>query len=116
MATKRVHGKIIIAGYDWVVRLHFNDVSIDFPAEATFAAHVRKNPDDSLLLASLTTANGRIQRIDGQNIDLILPGEESAGWPAGRKVYIDVVRTDEDPAVHLGFRLIVPVYSPVTRL
>jgi hypothetical protein len=120
MSTSRLRGKAIQAGYDWSLKIAFTgETSPEFSEDATFAAHVRKTPESSELLASLTTANEGVVRLDDHTIVLTIAGTVSANWlpnAAERKVFIDIVRTDEDPDVHLGFRLQVPVVKPITRL
>jgi hypothetical protein len=107
-------GKIITAGYDWSIRLSFANSPVTFPAEATFTSQVRRDPDVDDVLATLTTENGGITRVDSTTIDIRLPGAMSDGWP-NRTAYIDVVRTDVTPKQHLGFELRVPVRRAITR-
>lgn len=113
MTIQRVRAKVIQAGYDWTFRIIFPNAS--YGVGATFTAQVRQSPDSAVLLASMTTAAGTITRIDGQTLDFLLTGVQTANWPA-RTVYIDVIRTDTTPDQHLNFLLGVPVKIPVTRL
>lgn len=116
MGSIRVPGRILHAGYNWTTRIVFKSSGTQFPVGSTFAAHVRRAPEDEDVLATLTTANGGITRIDDKTLELTIPGSATQGWPAGRKAYVDVVRTDENEPEHLGFRLVIPVQVPITRL
>lgn len=115
MSTKRVQGKVIVAGYDWTIRLRLDSETASFPEGSTYVAQVRRAPHVSEVLATMSSADGTIDRVDGNTLDLTLRGSDSEGWPE-RKAYIDIVRTDIDPPQHLGFRLTVPVKLPITRL
>jgi hypothetical protein len=121
MSTTRLRGKAIQAGYDWSLKITFSgDTSPEFANDATFAAHVRKTPESPEIMASLTTANEGVVRVDDHTIVLTIAGTVSVNWltdnNASRNVFIDIVRTDETPDVHLGFRMQVPVVRPITRL
>ena len=113
MNSEKVQAPIIQAGYEWSIRI--NMPGFTFPPEATFTAQVRRAPAVDDVLVELTTANGRINLVDANTIDIFIRDVDSDGWP-DRKVYIDVVRTDLEVKNHLGFLLIVPVRVPVTRL
>jgi len=113
MASVKVPGKVIQAGYDWSMRLVIGGEAI-FPVGATFRAQVRRAPEVDDVLHTMTTDNGGAVLIDERTINLTVPGAATAGWPS-RKVYIDIVRTDGLTPQHLGFRLIVPVQQPITR-
>lgn len=115
MSSVKVPGKIIQSGYGWTARLAIGDGTVLFPAGAKFRAQVRRAPDIQEILFEMTSDNGGITRVDGNKIDLSIPGTATASWPTNRKVYIDVVRTDVTPPQHLGFRLTVPVQLPITR-
>jgi hypothetical protein len=112
--SQKFKGKIITAGYDWSIRLSFANSAISFPANATFTSQVRRDPDVDDIIATLTTANGGIVRIDSQTLEIRISGAASTGWP-NRIAYIDVVRTDTNPKQHLGFELRVPVRRAITR-
>lgn len=116
MSSIRIPGKILYAGYDWTTRITFESDAVSFPSTATFVAHVRRAPEVEEILATLTTANGGIVRIDTKTLEITIPGAATEGWPANRKAYVDIVRDDQDPPEHLGFRLIIPVQIPITRL
>ncbi|OCP21882.1 MULTISPECIES: hypothetical protein [unclassified Ensifer] len=111
---QKFKGQVITAGYDWAIQLGFDKSPITFPANATFTAHVRRDPNAEDILATLTTANGSITRISEKILQLRLPGSMSIGWPE-RTAYIDMVRTDSGLKQHLGFMLTVPVRRAITR-
>lgn len=111
---EKVQGKIIQAGYDWMIQISFTNAGKTFPNTATFTSQVRRDPAVEDILATMTTANGGIIWIDESTLALKLVGTATVGWPK-RNAYIDVVRTDVTPHEHLGFTLVVPVIIPVTR-
>mgnify|MGYP001765371542 CR=1 FL=1 len=105
-------GRALVAGYEW--RQRFVSPVALFPSAATFTAQIRRTVADAEPLATLTTGNGGVVRVDDTTLDVIVAGATSAGWTAGSVVF-DVVRSD-GTAQHLGFRVTVPVVMPVTRL
>ncbi|MBA8881749.1 hypothetical protein [Phyllobacterium myrsinacearum] len=113
MSTRKVKSKAIRAGYDWSIRINFAGSSVSFPSTATFVAQVRRDPTATDILATMTTADLGVQRVDTNTIDLVLAGYKTVNWPE-RTAYIDVVRTDGG-IQHLGFSLAVPVILPITR-
>lgn len=112
--SQKFKGKIITAGYEWSIRLSFANSAITFPAGATFTSQVRRDPAAEDVIATLTTANGGIVRVDDKTLDIKIAGSVSMDWP-DRIAYIDVVRTDTNPKQHLGFELRVPVRRAITR-
>ncbi len=66
------------------------------------------------LLAELSSADGGIQHITATVLELSLTPSQTAGLSPGR-VVLDLVRTDLEPDLHLGFLLEIPVMLPVTR-
>lgn len=110
-----LQGKAIQTGCEW--RLKFKIISealVSFPPSAKFVAHVRDTYDGPLK-AELTTENGRVIRVSGNELELVLPAEVTKNWEAG-KVVMDVIRTDLTQPIHLGFDLEIPVKRSVTRL
>ena len=59
-------------------------------------------------------AEGAIQHITATVLELSLTPSQTAGLSPGR-VVLDLVRTDLEPDLHLGFLLEIPVMLPVTR-
>lgn len=112
--TERVPGKIIQSGYEWKIRIAVGSGLNLYPAGATFRAQVRRAPEVPEILYEMTTANDGVKRIDQNTLELTIPGSVSKDWPS-RKAFIDIVRTDITPPVHLGFRIAVPVQQPITR-
>jgi hypothetical protein len=76
--------------------------------------HVRRKLSDAQPLATISTDEGTIVRVDDTHVDLVLGGTVTANWSAG-EVIMDLVRIDVDPDKYLGFKLVVPVELPVTR-
>lgn len=114
MSSRTIKAKAIRAGYDWSIRVHFAAASINFPTTATFVAQVRRSAEAPDILATMTTADLGIQRVDANTIDIVLAGSKTLGWPV-RTAHIDVVRTDGGGVQHMGFSLAVPVILPITR-
>lgn len=112
MTTSIQTGAAIVAGYRWSLRIKANTTA--FPSGVAITGHVRRKIGDANVLATLTTDNGKIVRVDNNNIDIFVDGETSKDWTPGT-VVMDFVRTDVDPDAYLGFILTVPVSLPVTR-
>ncbi len=105
-------GGAIIAGYRWSVRLELDANA--FPEGVAITGHVRRRVEDESVLATISTTNGGVLRVDSRTIDLVIAGTASQDWAPG-EVVLDLVRTDTAPDSYLGFRLTVPVMRPVTR-
>lgn len=112
MTTQIYEGPAIMIGYAYRLRLEAEGAL--FPQGAAFTGHVRAKPGDMDILATLTSANGGLARASDSALDLQIAATDTAGMTAG-SVVVDVVRTDVDPDLHLGFALEIPVMSPVTR-
>lgn len=104
----------IFVGYKWACRLEATNNATAFPSGATYRAHVRENRASTSALATMTTADGGITRVDNTHIDLVLTAAQTAAINPGQCV-IDLVRADVSPEIHQGFALLVPVVQPVTR-
>lgn len=107
-------GSAIVAGYDWSATVTMTADAVPFPAGVELVAHVRRKVADAAILATLSTLAQTITRISDTAITLTIPGAASAEWKPG-SVFLDLVRVDADPDIHLGFRLEIPVVMPVTR-
>lgn len=112
MTTQIHEGPAIMIGYAYRLRLEAEGPL--FPAGAAFTGQVRAKLGDADVLATLTSANGGLVRISDQELDLNIAAADTATMPVG-SVVIDVVRTDVEPDLHLGFALEIPVMQPVTR-
>lgn len=114
--SQYLKGRAIQTGCEWRLKFTVNSPALAvFEADAQFTAQIRKNANDDVALATLTTANGHITRVDGNSLEIMLPGAISANWSAG-KVVMDIVRTDLTQPVHLGFDLEIPVKRSITRV
>lgn len=109
MTVYRRNGPIIYRGYVYRVRL-----ALAVDEGATFTGHVRSAEDSDTILATLTTADGEITRVDAEHVDIEIPAAETAAMAEGSVVF-DMVRTDTTPDTHMGFRLTIPVDDPITR-
>lgn len=111
MAVKTFQYRSIYIGYPWRMTLQVSSAVALFPSAAQFKAHVRVKPGDRLL-ATLTTANGKLIRVDDNTIEILIDNF-TADWKPG-KVVLDLVRTDVEPDQHLGIGIEVAVKLPVT--
>lgn len=109
MTVYRREGPIIFRGYVYRVRL-----AIANESGATYTGQVRSTEDSDTILATLTSADGEITRVDDSHIDIEIPAARTAEMAEGTVVF-DMVRTDTDPDTHMGFRLTIPVDDPITR-
>jgi hypothetical protein len=105
-------GPAILIGYAW--RLQIEAEAPIFADGASYAGHLRLKPSDPTLLAELSSDDGGIQHITTTVLELSLTPSQTAGLSPGR-VVLDLVRTDLEPDLHLGFLIEVPVLLPVTR-
>lgn len=110
-----LRGRAIQTGCEWRLKIKIASSALEvFPETATFTAQVRNNTD-APVKATLSTAAGTIIRVDGNTLELVLKGTDTADWTEG-KVVMDVVRTDLTQQIHLGFDLEIPVKRTITRL
>ena len=105
-------GPAILIGYAW--RLQIEAEAPVFADGASYTGHIRLKPSDPTLLAELSSADGGIQHITATVLELSLTPSQTAVLTPGR-VVLDLVRTDLNPDLHLGFLLEIPVMLPVTR-
>ena len=105
-------GPAILVGYAW--RLQIEAAAPVFAEGASYAGHLRLKPSDPTLLAELSSADGGIERITEMVLELSLTPSQTASLAPGSAV-LDLVRTDLEPDLHLGFLLEIPVMLPVTR-
>ena len=105
-------GPAILIGYAW--RLQIEAEAPVFAEAASYAGHLRLKPSDPAVLAVLSSADGGIQHITATVLELSLTPSQTAALAPGR-VVLDLVRTDLEPNLHLGFLLEIPVMLPVTR-
>lgn len=105
-------GPAILIGYAW--RLQIEAEAPIFAEGARYAGHLRLKPSDPTLFAELSSADGGIEHISTSVLELSLTPSQTAGLSPGR-VVLDLVRTDLEPDLHLGFLLEIPVMLPVTR-
>ncbi|WP_296939619.1 hypothetical protein [uncultured Marivita sp.] len=105
-------GPAILIGYAW--RLQIEAEAPVFAEGASYTGHLRLKPSDPTLLAELSSADGGIQHITATVLELSLTPSQTASLTPGRLV-LDLVRTDLEPDLHLGFLLEIPVMLPVTR-
>lgn len=110
-----LQGKAIQTGCEWRLKIKVTSSALAaFPTTAKFTSQIRKDDADGVVLATLTSAAGTIIRVDGNSIELVLKGSETAEWKSGT-VVLDIIRTDLTQKIHLGFDLEIPVKRSVTR-
>lgn len=105
-------GPAILIGYAW--RLQIEAEASVFAEGASYAGQLRLKPGDPTVLAELHSATGGILRVTDTVLELALTPGQTAALQPGR-VVLDLVRTDLEPDLHLGFLLETPVMLPVTR-
>lgn len=111
-----LQGKAIQTGCEWRLKIKVNSSALaTFPETATFSASIRQDDPEGEVLVTLSTAAGTIIRVDGNTLELVLNGSDSASWKAGH-VVMDIIRTDLTQKIHLGFDLEIPVKRTITRL
>lgn len=114
MTISKQDGPIIAPGFPYSLRIITEDAK--FPTGAVFKAHVRADPDDpDPPLAILLSADGEITRVDDFTADIAIDNTDTANFPANSHVWLDIVRTDVEPDIHLGFWVKIPTLQPVTR-
>ncbi|MGV1754811.1 hypothetical protein [Agrobacterium sp. CG674] len=111
-----LQGKAIQTGCEWRLKIKITSSALAvFPTTAKFSASIRKDDADGELLITLSSDASSITRVDGNTIELILKGTDTAEWTAGT-VILDVIRTDLTQKIHLGFDLEIPVKRSITRI
>lgn len=105
-------GPAIVIGYTYRVRIE-TEAPL-FPEGAALLAHIRLKPSSLNLIAALRSADGTLQRQSDYQLEITIPAQDTARMQLGT-VMLDLVRTDLDPPLHLGFALEIPVQLPVTR-
>lgn len=111
--TGEIHeGPAIMIGYGYHLRLEAEGVL--FPEGAAFVGQIRQSQGAAEVLATLSSANGSLVRISDHALDLQIAAADTGRMAEG-SVFIDLVRTDVNPDLHLGFALEIPVLLPVTR-
>lgn len=114
--TQYLQGKAIQTGCEWRLKIEILSSALQaFPADAKFAASIRRENADGEELTRLTTDNGGIIRVNGNTLELVLLAGASAVWTEG-SVVMDIIRTDLSEPIHLGFDLTVPVKRTITRI
>lgn len=104
-------GQPIFTGYEWRQSIQFD--SAEVPSGSTFRAEMRASAG-SAVLATLTTANGGIERVSDYEMTIVVTAAQSSAISSPH-VYMDVVRTDGEAESHLGFQLRVEVETPITE-
>lgn len=113
--TQYLQGKVINTGCEWTLQFRLASADFpEFPVSAKFHCQFRAEDVDGPVLADLTSVNGKIVRINGTTLQLILSGADTAGWTVAKAV-ADVIRTDLPEPQHLGFTLEIPVKRTITR-
>ena len=110
--TTLSEGPAVLIGYAW--RLQIEAEAPVFAQGAVYAGQIRIRPSDGAVLATITSADGGIVRVSDTVLELLLRPAQTAALLPGR-IVLDLVRTDLDPDLHLGFLLEIPVILPVTR-
>jgi len=112
MTTQIYQGPTILIGYRYELRIEADGAL--FPEGAAFTGHVRSKAVATDVLVALSSDGGGFVRASDNELDLVITAAQTSGLSVG-SVVVDVVRTDLDPDLHLGFSLEIPVMLPVTR-
>ena len=112
MTTQIYQGPTILIGYRYQLRIEAEGPL--FPDGAEFAGQMRSKAAASDVLVTLTSEAGGFVRVSDSELDLVISAAQTSGLSVG-SVVVDVVRTDIEPDLHLGFSLDIPVMLPVTR-
>lgn len=112
MTTQIYQGPTILIGYRYALRIEAEGPL--FPEGALFTAQMRAKATASDVLVTLTSDTGGFVRVSDSELDLVISAAQTSGLSVG-SVVVDVVRTDIEPDLHLGFSLEIPVMQPVTR-
>lgn len=110
--TTTTEGPAVLIGYPW--RLQIEAAAPVFVEGAAYGGQLRVRASDPTVLATLSSAEGGVLRVNDTVLELALRPDQTAGLAPGR-VVLDLVRIDLDPDLHLGFFLEIPVMLPVTR-
>ncbi len=98
--TTVTEGPAVLIGYAW--RLQIEAEAPIFNEGALYAGQIRARPNAVEVLATLTSADHGILRINDTVLELALRPEQTAGLAPGR-VVLDLVRIDVAPDLHLAF-------------
>lgn len=113
MTTKKFNYKPIFAGFPWSMTLNVVSDPGLFVVGSTWVAHVRTEAESNKILTTLSTANGKLTRIDNNRLLIEIDGPASTKWEAGTVVF-DLVRTDGTDQ-HSTVRVEVAVEISATR-
>lgn len=107
-----VMGPAIVSGYTY--RVQIETEAPLFPDGVALLAHIRLKPSSLNLITALSSAAGTLLRRGDHCLEITIPAADTAMMQPGT-VTFDLVRTDLDPPLYLGFALEIPVQLPVTR-
>jgi len=117
----------INSGYQSTIEFEFYGQN-EIPNTATFEADVKASPlvvGDDTVLTTLTTTIEVVSSVANTDpeidqpfvtiISMTFPGANTADWTE-REVITDLVRTDVNPNEYMGFTVIIPVNTTITRV
>jgi hypothetical protein len=113
----------LIPGFPWAIELEFASdppqvpLVVFFPVGVQLRASVRvlsRAEPNAPVLATLTTADGTIERLSDSLVRCTIPAAVSRDWRA-KVVAFDLIRTDTVPDVHCGVRVEVPIFVSITE-
>jgi hypothetical protein len=102
----------LITGYTWAETFTLAPDATYFPDGVALRAQVREKVDGAVL-ATLTTADGTLERLSNASVRVTIPAGVSRDWTI-KAIVFDLARTDVTPDTHLGFLVKVAVRRPVT--
>lgn len=112
MSVTVFDGHAIRIGYEYRLEIEV-DYSV-FPLGCELASQARRRVSDNAPLASLTTENGGLVRISDTILEIRIAASATAQMQVG-SIFMDIVRTDVVPDLHLNISFELPVILPVTR-
>lgn len=101
----------IIIGFEWNAVIRVEGSPPAFPSGCALAGQARVGEVTGRVLATLTTANGRIVRNTDEEVTITIPAVDTATL-SECIVLIDLARTDITPPAHFGAIIRVPARRP----
>lgn len=107
--------KPIGRGYPYPLRVRVDGEVPVFPAGISLRADVHNYVGAQARAGTLSTAEGSIERIDDNTIDLTLSKEMTAALANNNLAVLDLVRIVDGADDWMGIRVEIPVEFPITE-
>lgn len=114
MADTSVPARPIARGYPETVKVTVTDFGggAPFPEGCALEVQFREYVGAPTVLATCSTLNGKLTRVDDDTVLLKLDRDDTAAMEG--QVVADIVRTDLTPDEYLGVQMFIPVVKPAT--